>query len=387
MKQDEMGRICVMMFIVGYLALIFNLVLKGEDERAADISARTPPMVAKSVVLELPPSDGNPRDSEGDFIRLTSGEILYVYTHYYGESGGDHASARLMSRVSSNNGMTWSERDALVLENEGQMNVMSVSLLRLRDNSIALFYLVKENAGDCRPFLRYSYDEGKTWTQRISTIRTPSYNVVNNSRVVLLSEGRILVPVARHVYRGGDLYNYESKASVFCLISDDGGRNWKQGEEVPNANSIVYQEPGVVELADGRLLMTIRNTSGRQYFAYSSDRGATWTESFPSPLVSPASPATIKREPNGDNLVAVWNESTNARNPLTIAILSPDGLKILKKKTLDKAADNEARGYCYPALFFVDPSNALVGYCNGKAPYGLNSSRISLVRLEDVKNN
>ena len=384
MNQDETAKVCAIVFIFGYLALMFNLVLKGDDQSDARAEV-APPTVAKSVTLELPPSEGNPRNSEGDFIRLESGEILYVYTHYYGESGSDHASACLKSRVSKNNGMTWSDVDDVVLENEGQMNVMSVSLLRLRDNSIALFYLVKENAGDCRPYLRYSYDEGASWTQRVPTIRTPSYNVVNNSRVVMLSEGRLIIPVARHVYKGGDLYNYESKATVFCLISDDGGRHWKQSQETPNANNVMYQEPGVVELADGRLLMTIRNGSGKQYYSYSSDRGATWSESEPSPLISPASPATIKREPNGENLVAVWNESRDSRNPLTIAILSPDGKRILHKKTLDKAAENEARAFCYPALFFVDPDTALVAYCNGKAPYGLNSTRISRLRLDDVK--
>ena len=383
MQQDDMGKLCVMMFVIGYLALVCNLVIKGEDKPGVDDANRVVPSITKSVVLELPPSDGNPRNSEGDFIRLTSGEILYVYTHYYGESGSDHASARLVSRISRNNGMTWSENDVTVLENEGQLNVMSVSLLRLRDNSIVLFYLVKESSGDCRPYLRYSYDEGETWTQRVATIRTPSYNVVNNSRVVLLSEGRLIIPVARHVYKGGDVYNYESRATVFCLISDDGGRQWRQSSEVPNSNNIMYQEPGVVELADGRLLMTIRNDSGRQLYAYSSDRGVTWTDSEPSPLISPVSPATIKREPNGENLIAIWNESTTARNPLMIATLSPDGKRILKKRTLDKSPENEARAYCYSALFFTDPQTALVAYCNGKAPYGLNSSRIVRVRLED----
>ena len=384
MKQDEMGRLCVMMFIVGYLALMFNLVIMGDEKKGT--APKAAPMVSKSVVLDLPPSKTNPRNSEGDFIRLDSGAILYVYTHYYGESdGGDHASAKLMSRVSRNNGLTWSEDDELVLENEGQMNVMSVSLLRLSDNSIALFYLVKENAGDCRPYLRYSYDEGQTWTQRVSTIGAPSYTVVNNSRVVLLSERRLIIPVARHVYKGGDVYNYESKATLFCLISDDGGRHWKQGDEVPNSQGIMYQEPGVVELCDGRLLMTIRNGSGRQYYSYSEDRGVTWSESVPSPLISPASPASIKREPNGDNLVAVWNESPDTRNPLTIAVLSPDGSSILHKKTLDKAEENEAKAFCYPAIFFVDPTTILVAYCNGKAPYGLNSSRISRLSLNDLK--
>lgn len=385
MRHDDPGKLCFILFFIGYLALAANFALRGdeEDKELAAVSPATG-TVAKTIALELPPGENNPRNSEGDFIRLNTGETLYVYTHYYGESGGDHASAKLVSRVSRNHGQSWSEEDVLVLENEGRLNVMSVSLVRLRDESIALFYLVKESAGDCRPYLRYSYDEGKTWTRRIEIIHEPSYNVVNNSRVLLLADGRLLLPVARHAYRGGDLYNYESKATLFCMISDDGGRRWKASVEVPNANNIMYQEPGVVELADGRILMTIRNASGRQYYSYSEDRGETWSESIPSPLVSPASPASIRREPNGDRLVAVWNESPKERNPLTIALLSPDGRTILAKRILDKSGDAEGRAFCYPAMLFADPRVLLVGYCSGKGPWGLSASRISVVSLDEL---
>lgn len=384
-----MSRICVAIFTIGYLALVYNLGIWGEDPKEIDTPLAAP-LIAKSVVLELPPGDDNPRNSEGDFIRLESGDILYVYTHYYGTSGDDHASARLVSRITKNYGQTWSNSDELVLENEGRLNVMSVSLLRLKDRSIALFYLVKESAGDCRPYLRYSYDEGKTWTERVEILPEASYNVVNNSRAVLLSEGRIILPVARHAYRGGDVYNYENKATLFCLVSDDGGRHWMQSENVPNANNIMYQEPGVVELADGRLLMTIRNASGKQYFAYSSDRGATWTDSTPSPLVSPASPASIKRVPNGENLIAVWNDSPSKRNPLTIALLSSDGQIILEKRTIDRSPEDDEHGYCYPALFFVDQQTLLIGYCCGRGYWGLNASRIAKIKIDELlkhKNN
>lgn len=383
-SQNETSSYCVFFFFIGYLALAFCAVLRGSDEAPEVGASEVAPMIAKRVALELPPKTDNPRNSEGDFIQLNTGEILYVYSHYYGNSGDDHASARLMSRVSKNRGQTWSEEDQLVLENEGRMNVMSASLLRLRDQSIALFYLVKENPGDCRPYLRYSYDEGKTWTRRVQIIPSPSYNVVNNSRVALLGDGRIVIPVARHAYRGGDLYSYDAKATVFCLFSDDGGRHWTQGAEVPNPEGIIYQEPGIVELADGRILMTIRNFSGRQYYSYSTDRGESWSPAIPSPLVSPASPASIKREPNGDRLVAVWNDSSDARNPLTIAMLSPDGMRILAKKTLDKAGDGEVRSFCYPALFFTDPNTLLVAYCNGRSAWGLQSTRISIVKLSDL---
>ena len=78
----------------------------------------------KKVVLRLNPSPENPRNSEGDFITLKDGRILFIYTHFT-EGSGDHAGAYLASRVSSDRGESWSQDDVTVVPNEGGMNVMS----------------------------------------------------------------------------------------------------------------------------------------------------------------------------------------------------------------------------------------------------------------------
>lgn len=335
----------------------------------------------KETVLLLPPGKNNPRNSEGDFIRLKSGEILFVYTHYYASSADDHAPARLVSRIADSEGRNWSSNDALILENEGRLNVMSVTLLRFPDDSIALFYLVKDAVGDCRPYLRFSRDEGKTWSERTSIIDEPTYNVLNNSRVVVLSSGRLLLPIARHGSVVEGKFQWDSKALLSCYISDDQGCSWRQSSIAPNPFSHLFQEPGVVELADGRILMTIRNESGQQLFSYSQDAGETWSIPEPSPLVSPLSPASIKRLPQSDLLVAVWNDSPKMRDPLALAILDVDGKKILAKRIIDAADGDGKRGFCYPALFFLNQTNLLVGYCNGDGAYALNSSKIIRVDL------
>ena len=69
MRQDEILRAFVMAFVVGYVALILNFVL-SDEERPQVARVPAPTLIAKSVVLELPPTEQNPRNSEGDFIRL-----------------------------------------------------------------------------------------------------------------------------------------------------------------------------------------------------------------------------------------------------------------------------------------------------------------------------
>ncbi len=51
----------------------------------------------KEIALRLEPKEGNPRNSEGDFIQLKDGSILFVYTHFTSGTG-DNASAYLTAR-------------------------------------------------------------------------------------------------------------------------------------------------------------------------------------------------------------------------------------------------------------------------------------------------
>ncbi len=146
------------------------------------------------IVLDLSHRRGNLRNSEGAFVTLKGGRILFVYTHYYGESWADEATARLCSRVSDDGGRTWSERDEVVVENEGGCNVMDVSLLRLQDGRIALFYLRKNSIADCRSYMRTSADEGRSWSDPTLCIPAPGYFCVNNDRVIQLSGGRLVMP-------------------------------------------------------------------------------------------------------------------------------------------------------------------------------------------------
>ena len=60
------------------------------------------------IVLSLPAIPGNPRNSEGSFVTLADGHILFAYSSYSGESWSDHASADIAARVSTDDGNTWS---------------------------------------------------------------------------------------------------------------------------------------------------------------------------------------------------------------------------------------------------------------------------------------
>jgi sialidase-1 len=226
------------------------------------------------VVLRLNAGENNPRNSEGDFIELKDGSLLFIYSHYYGESAHDHATANLASRTSKDRGMTWSSSDKIEVNNEGGLNVMSVSLLRLQTGEIALFYLRKNAADDCIPMMRLSRDEARTWDDALPCITDKEgYFVLNNDRVIQLPNGRLMLAVAQHTVPGGQ---FTSKGKLCSYYSEDKGQTWHSSTMVPNPDNITFQEPGLVHLKDNNLLMVIRSDAGTQCFSKSLDGGQTW---------------------------------------------------------------------------------------------------------------
>jgi len=89
------------LFLSGIFLFLSGLSVFSQNQTPENESLR-------KVVLHLPPGDNNPRNSEGDFITLKNGRILFVYSHYTGKSSSDHAPAYLAGRFSNDGGKTWS---------------------------------------------------------------------------------------------------------------------------------------------------------------------------------------------------------------------------------------------------------------------------------------
>lgn len=341
-----------------------------------------------STVLVLPPREGNPRNSEGDFIQLRDGRLLFVYTRFAGGSG-DHDAASLVSRVSRDDGKTWSSDDEAVLDNEGGWNVMSVSLLRLHDGRIALFYMRKNSATDCRPFLRYSDDEARSWSEAVAIIPDEQigYYVLNNDRVIQLEDGRLVVPVALH--HQPDWKSPDWKGQVMGYLSDDMGSSWRRSRTIqkayrPGGERITAQEPGVVQLKGGRLMMWVRTDEGEQYWSHSQDGAETWSVLKPMGVASPRSPASIRRLPGREDLLMVWNDHSalalhqrTARTPLSLAVSRDEGNTWSSPRNI---ADDPEGWYCYTAIEFVG-DQVLLGYVAGKQRKGEHLATTQLTRL------
>ena len=336
----------------------------------------------KEIVLSLQPGPDNPRNSEGGFVTLKDGRILFVYSRYTGNSTSDHAPAYLAGRFSSDGGKTWSTEDKKIVGQEGTMNVMSVSLLRLQNGNIALFYLRKNSVADCIPMMRISTDEAETWSSPTECITDKKgYFVLNNDRVIQTTSGRLLMAVAMH--QSPDM-KWSNKGKLFTYYSDDSGNSWKCGTEVPTPADIITQEPGLVQLRDGDIMMFIRASGNYQLVSYSKDEGVSWSMAEKSNIASPVSPASIERIPGKGDLLLVWNnnDGTNEaikgrRTPLNLAISSDEGKTWKHIKTLENDPDG---WYCYTAIHFVKNA-VLIGNCAGSRSKKTELSVTNITRV------
>jgi sialidase-1 len=124
-------------------------------------------------------------------------------------------------------------------------------------------------------------------------------------------------------------------------------------------------EPAVVELNDGRVLMMIRSDLGKVFKSLSSDAGLNWSRPEPLPLNSPTAPSSIARIPSTGHLLFVWDNSrkgpqhTQDRFPLTAAISEDEGKTWRRIKNVDATPGFT---YAYTSLTFLSSKSLLLTY-------------------------
>ena len=364
-------------------------------------------------VLFLSTGNGNPRNGEGSFVRLANRTIMFVYTQYYGRSWYDHATARLSVCYSNDEGESWSEPFVMLDKDEESLNIMSVSLLRLQNGEIGLLYLKKsetEHGIICMPMFRRSSDEGMSWSEAVPCADGVGYYVVNNDRLVQLSNGRLVAPAAYY----GEASARTAEGAIRFLCSDDIGLSWNATDikiRSPYSDKIGCQEPGIFELDDGRLWTYFRTAYGHQYQSFSSDGGETWSVPMPNlHFTSPDSPMLVKRV--GDCTLAIFNplgyscmneltEDWNSpkRTPYVCAVSKDGGLSFDStgrtsangaladfSKNCVLLEDDTSNSYCYPAVIETADGFLVAYYHSNQSRVCLNCTKITKVTFEELRN-
>lgn len=337
--------------------------------------------------LEDHRSDGL-RSGEASAVALRGGGILLMYSAFRGGGHADHSPAEIWARRSPD-GVEWTQPQAVFRAPEGALNVSTPSLLRLHDGRIACVFAVKWSTTHCIPHWTASADEGASWSVPEPMSGREEYFVINNDRLVQMEDGTLIMPYAWHrgiVRFANDKELLKEWLNAWCglLVSEDAGKSWRMPgnarrfepgwfvapdplriEGMPDIERRalrekydVFQEPGVIELAGGRLLLWVRSLS-HVFFSVSAGVDAPWPDfAAIAGMNVPCSPQTIKRIPESGELVMLYNDRRTIpfgapefqiRTPLSVAVSADEGRSWRKCGELES---DQSRSYCYPSLFF-----------------------------------
>ena len=348
------------------------------------------------LVHQLPPMEGNPRNSEGAFLRGKEGEILFAYSRYTGESHHDHATCDIALIVSYDEGESWSEPRIIAPASFFKArNVMSVSALEQKNGDIAFYFLIKETDLSTTIGRAVSSDGKNFICERCELNAERNYYVFNNDRLIRRRNGQLLYPCAYVIREDICKYDGYSTFTASCMVSDDDGKSFYKADfdyvsTDPVNERYGFQEPGIYEHEDGSLYYFIRTGYGRQYESFSKGNINDMTFPRPSEFTSPDSPMQIKAY--GGVMYAAYNPvpryngsrekeapKTHGRTPFVLR-KSIDGGKTWG--TLNIIEDEPTRGYCYPAMFATKDGHLLLGYCAGDKTDGNMLCRLRIAKIE-----
>jgi sialidase-1 len=238
--------------------------------------------------------------------------------------GGDWDPIEILLRRSEDGGRHWDEPFHLAGDGKRTYN-NPVAIVDQKNSAIHFLYCVEY----ARCYSMRSEDDGKTFSPPIDI--TPTFeefkkdygwNVIATGPChgIQLRSGRLLVPV--WLSTGGHTHHPSVVATIY---SDDHGDTWHRGDiavqntkDVPNPNETV-----AVELADGRVMLNVRNESPRhrRVVVVSPDGATGWSApAFDDALTEVICNASIVRlttAPPSDRDRIVFVNPDNDQDPPT----------------------------------------------------------------------
>ncbi|MEY4939883.1 MAG: hypothetical protein RIQ93_1618 [Verrucomicrobiota bacterium] len=325
-------------------------------------------------------TDGG-RSGEGSIAELADGRLLLMYSKFR-DGAADHSAADIVQRYSKDQGRNWSAPQILFSRPANATNVMSASLLRLQDGRVGCVFFVKWTATThCIPHWTASSDGGVTWTKPIPLTEEVGYFVGNNDRLIQMQDGVLVYPTSLHANTAAQ-FDGNGACGIFC--SRDVGKTWAKAadanrfrkewftrpepfrpERVSAAvvqrvenRSDVFQEPGVVELENGRLMMCARSNA-HVYLSYLDRLDGKWEPFRAAAGINVClGPQTIKRLPGSKRLVMLYNDrgalgygepGFSNRTPMSVAVSDDEGRSWKQHAPLEPS---DTRNYCYSSLLF-----------------------------------
>ncbi len=291
-----------------------------------------------------------PGDYDSRFYRIPAivtaadGSLVTVADKRIEHNGDLPAKIDIVSRRSTDGGKTWSDYvtvaphdsiggcgDAALVADRNTGDILAIfshgnglwqnepahiSVARSSDNGVTWGEIT-----DISPQILMTDPSGKQPIKCTSAF-------ASSGRATQLADGRIIFSL---VVREKDNPHFK----VYAIYSDDSGKTWQVSS---NPASCDGDESKVVQLADGTLLMSIRNRFGTlRKFSISHDNGATWSDPLPAEdMPDPRCNGDIIRyDYNGESLLLhSLPGDPRGRNNVAIYVSRDNGKTWPVKKTI-----------------------------------------------------
>ncbi len=216
-----------------------------------------------------------------DLVLMPDGRLLLVFNAC--DAHWPMEFSRITLLESRDRGRTWGRPRIIheALPSRGDERWVTPRLSRLRDGRLVVIcdqndYRHKHEYQSSGIYTWWSQDEGETWDGPHPT----GIPGIEPDRVVELDDGTLIV--GAHYHRATTLKNTEA-----VYFSRDGGRTW--GEQSIVASDAVhnYCEGAYLQLPSGRLVCIMRENNHNNYpsyLAFSDDRGRTWGRPIEAPF-------------------------------------------------------------------------------------------------------
>lgn len=301
-----------------------------------------------------------------------------------GRKGGssDSGDIDLLLRRSRDGGRTWLSAQTIwddgpntcgnpcaVLDRE--TGTISLLLTWNRGDDPEPKIIAQQSKDTRRVFVTSSTDEGQTWsrpreiTTDVKQTNWTWYATGPGAGIQVergRHKGRLIIP-CDHIEAGTRRY------FSHVIYSDDHGQTWKLGGSTPQDK---VNECEVVEIADGRLLLNMRNydpAARTRQQAVSADGGLTWTDQGHVPeLVEPICQASIRRlswaSTTAKSVLLFSNPAGTKRDHLTLRASFDEGQTWPVSRLLD------ARPSAYSCLAILpDGSVGILYEAGNRNPY------------------
>lgn len=301
-------------------------------------------IVRRGKIFTHPRSDPYARDADRNFnhapsiVRMPDDRLLCIW---FSSPWEGHHWQVLLASYSSDGGDTWS--GGRVFQDTHGSPDFDPAFIRDGDR-VWLFFvyapryamLAGQETGRLGCWTRCTEDSGRTWSDAVRVCAPEG----SRSNGIVLRDGDLLVGV----------HSRDTGASV--LKSSDRGRTWRKCGPVIGPHG--HEEPTIVELNDGSLLMFLRNGSGYIWQARSTDGGETWSEAEGTDISANRSSHCLYRLRDGRIALAYNPCEPHVRTPLVLRFSDDDAKTWSDPLVLDEIALPEGtpgRGaVTYPSL-------------------------------------